>query len=145
MAKKRSKYVAKMRASKKQAPADDPKAIKLKEIAEQADATPDVESEIVEDSKATASVKKETPKKVTPKKSAQRKKKKFDIAKKFREVISELKKVDWPPFQSKQQRSGVLQSTSTVLVMVLIFAVVVVAFDSGLLALLNLLTGGTGA
>lgn len=144
MAKKRSKYVAKIRASQKQAPVDDPKAAKLKEIAEQAEAVSEEENTVAENVKATPT-KKEASKKSAPKKSVQRKKKKFDIAKKFREVISELKKVDWPPFQSKQQRSGVLQSTSTVLIMVLIFAVVVVAFDSGLLALLNLLTGGSGA
>ncbi len=62
------------------------------------------------------------------------------IARTFREIISELKKVDWPPFQKTKNNPGVLQNTSTVLVVVLFFVVVITAFDAGLAALLKLLT-----
>ncbi|GEM_PF-1228944 len=140
MAKKRSKYVAKIRASQKPAPTVDPKSEKLKELSAKAESFPETETALAEAVKPEETAKQAAPKKAAPKKSAQRAKKKFDIAKKFREVVSELKKVDWPPFKSTTQRSGVLQSTSTVLVMVLIFVVIVVAFDSGLLQLLSLLT-----
>ena len=141
MAKKRSKYVAKIRAGQKPAPTVDPKSEKLKELAAKAESFPETETPLAEAVKPEEGSKQAAaPKKAAPKKSAQRAKKKFDIAKKFREVVSELKKVDWPPFKSTTQRSGVLQSTSTVLVMVLIFVVIVVAFDSGLLQLLSLLT-----
>ncbi len=62
------------------------------------------------------------------------------IAKTFKEIISELKKVEWPPFKQTKNNAGVLQNTSTVLVVVLFFIVVITAFDSGLAALLKLLT-----
>ncbi len=140
MAKKRSKYVAKIRASKKPAPVSDPKSEKLKELAAKEESFPETETPLAEAVKSEEQTKAVSTKKAAPKKSVQRTKKKFNIAKKFREIISELKKVDWPPFKSTPQRNGVLQSTSTVLVMVLIFVIVVVAFDSGLLQVLSLLT-----
>jgi preprotein translocase SecE subunit len=62
------------------------------------------------------------------------------IAKVFREIISELKKVDWPPFRQSKNRTGVLPNLGIVLVVVLVFLVVITAFDAGLGALLKLLT-----
>ena len=56
------------------------------------------------------------------------------IGSKMKDVFSELKKVSWPTF------SKVLKQTGIVIVVVLIFLVVITAFDSGLLALLNLIT-----
>jgi preprotein translocase subunit SecE len=66
------------------------------------------------------------------------------IAKFFREIISELKKVDWPPIKRTKNNPGVLVNTSIVLVVVAFFLVVITAFDFGLLALLRLLTGIQG-
>jgi len=62
------------------------------------------------------------------------------IAKLFREVISELKKVDWPPFKRTKNNPGVLPNLGIVLFVVLVFIVVITAFDVGLGALLKLLT-----
>ncbi|MFI3228627.1 MAG: preprotein translocase subunit SecE [Bacillota bacterium] len=62
------------------------------------------------------------------------------IAKSFREIVSELKKVDWPPMKKSKNNPGVLPNTSTVLVVVLFFMVLITAFDAGLAALLKLLT-----
>lgn len=62
------------------------------------------------------------------------------IAKFFRGMISELKKVEWPPFKRTKDSSGVLAQTGIVLIVVLFFLVILTAFDSGLLALLKLLT-----
>ncbi|MFA5450098.1 MAG: preprotein translocase subunit SecE [Clostridia bacterium] len=62
------------------------------------------------------------------------------IVKKFRETISELKKVDWPPFKRTKNNPGVLANTTTVLIVVLFFMIVVTAVDTGLGALLRLLT-----
>ncbi|HIV00229.1 MAG TPA: preprotein translocase subunit SecE [Candidatus Stercoripulliclostridium merdipullorum] len=62
------------------------------------------------------------------------------IAKVFREMISELKKVDWPPFKKTKTSPGVWSNTATVLVVVLFFLIIITAFDSGLSALLRLLT-----
>lgn len=138
MAKKRSKYVAKIREAKKPTPIEDPKSVKLKELAGTADEEKSVEETEVTESK-TSRIKKSAPRR-SSQKSVRGQRKKFDIAKKFREVISELKKVDWPPFKKTAQNNGVYQNTTTVLFMVLVFAIVVVAFDSGLLALLRLLT-----
>ena len=51
---------------------------------------------------------------------------------KMKDVFSELKKVSWPSF------SKILKQTGIVLVVVLLFLVVITAFDTGLLELLNL-------
>lgn len=61
------------------------------------------------------------------------------IVKFFREIASELKKVEWPKMTKTKSNPGVLQNTAIVLVVVLFFLVVITAFDSGLLALLQLL------
>ncbi|MEG1612562.1 MAG: preprotein translocase subunit SecE [Clostridia bacterium] len=57
------------------------------------------------------------------------------IAKAFKEMISELKKVTWPKWKT------VVTSTTVVIVVVLFFLVVLTAMDLGLGALLKLLTG----
>lgn len=56
------------------------------------------------------------------------------IAKTFKEMFSELKKVTWTPFRKALVQTGV------VLVVVLLFLVVIGAFDSGLAALIKLAT-----
>lgn len=56
------------------------------------------------------------------------------IGKKFKEVFSELKRVTWPSFPK------VVKSTCAVLVLVLIFLVVFTGINTGLQALLNLIT-----
>ena len=54
------------------------------------------------------------------------------IGMKTKDVFSELKKVSWPTF------SKVVKKTGIVLVVVLIFLIVITAFDYGLLQLLQL-------
>lgn len=66
-------------------------------------------------------------------------KKKFSLAKIFREMISELKKVDWAPFKKTKNNNGVIIQTSTVLIVVLFFLVFISLFDSGLIKLLEIL------
>lgn len=66
-------------------------------------------------------------------------KKKFSLARLFREMISELKKVEWAPFRKTKNNAGVLSQTGTVLVVVLFFLVVISLFDTGLGKLLELL------
>ena len=66
------------------------------------------------------------------------------IVKFFREILSELKKVDWPPIKRTKNNPGVLVNTSIVLVVVLFFLIIITAVDFGLLALLRLLTGIQG-
>lgn len=61
------------------------------------------------------------------------------IGKFFKDMLSELKKVDWPPMQKTKSNPGVLANLSTVLVVVLFFLVIMTAFDFGLTALMNLL------
>lgn len=56
------------------------------------------------------------------------------FGRKVKEIFSELKKVTWPTF------GKVVKTTCVVLVIVLIFMVIFTAIDSGLLAILNLLT-----
>ena len=63
------------------------------------------------------------------------------IGKVFREMISELKKVDWPPFRRTKNNPGVWANLGTVIIVVLFFLIIITAFDSGLLALLRLLVG----
>ena len=55
------------------------------------------------------------------------------IGLKIKDVFSELKKVSWPSF------SKVVKKTGVVLVVVLAFLVVITAFDSGLMKLLELI------
>ena len=70
------------------------------------------------------------------KKDVKKKNKKPSIFKrmgeKAKDIFSELKKVSWPTF------GKVVKQTSVVLVVVLIFLVVIFAFDTGLLELLKL-------
>jgi preprotein translocase subunit SecE len=71
-------------------------------------------------------------------KKAKKKDKKPGFFKRFgakiKDVFSELKKVSWPTF------GKVVKQTGIVLVVVLIFLVVITAFDSGLLYLLELIS-----
>ncbi|MBO7345789.1 MAG: preprotein translocase subunit SecE [Clostridia bacterium] len=53
---------------------------------------------------------------------------------KLKDVFSELKKVNWPSF------GKVVKQTGIVLVVVLLFLVVITAFDTGLLYLLELIS-----
>ena len=61
------------------------------------------------------------------------------IGAKLKDVFSELKKVNWPTFPKVVKQPGV------VLVVVLIFLVVISAFDFGLLQLLKLVSPAVGA
>lgn len=54
------------------------------------------------------------------------------IGAKFKDIFSELKKVSWPSF------GKVVKQTGVVLAVVLIFLVVIAAFDTGLYGLLGL-------
>lgn len=73
-----------------------------------------------------------------PKKNANQKDKKPNIFKRFgmrmKDTFSELKKVNWPAF------GKVVKKTGIVLAVVLIFLVVITAFDYGLLELLKLVS-----
>ncbi|HHU43842.1 MAG: preprotein translocase subunit SecE [Bacillota bacterium] len=66
-------------------------------------------------------------------------KRKFSLGKVFKEMISELKKVDWAPFKKTKNNSGVITQTATVLVVVVFFLIFISLFDTGLTALLDLL------
>ena len=66
-------------------------------------------------------------------------KKRKSVGKFFRDIISELKKVEWAKFRSTKGNKGVLAQTGTVLVIVLIFIVLITAMDLGLSELLGLL------
>ncbi len=76
-------------------------------------------------------------KKTVAKKSSTKKRK--TVSKFFRDVISELKKVEWASFKNTKNNSGVLKQTSTVLVVVLFFLVVIAGIDAGFTQLLKLL------
>ena len=56
------------------------------------------------------------------------------IGMKLKDVFSELKKVNWPSF------GKVVKQTGIVLVVVLLFLIVITAFDTGLLYLLELIS-----
>lgn len=56
------------------------------------------------------------------------------IGLKIKDVFSELKKVSWPTF------SKVVKQTGVVLVVVIVFLVVITAFDFGLMQLLGLIS-----
>ena len=58
---------------------------------------------------------------------------------KIKDIFSELKKVSWPTF------AKVLKETGIVLAVVLVFLVVITAFDVGLDTLLKLITGNNKA
>ncbi len=57
---------------------------------------------------------------------------------KIKDVFSELKKVSWPTF------GKVVKQTCVVLVVVLIFLIVITAFDTGLTELVRLFNGNFG-
>ena len=59
------------------------------------------------------------------------------IGAKIKDIFSELKKVSWPTF------GKILKETGIVIAVVLVFLVVITAFDVGLEALLTLITGNT--
>ncbi|MBQ8178274.1 MAG: preprotein translocase subunit SecE [Clostridia bacterium] len=63
------------------------------------------------------------------------------IARYFREIISELKKVEWPKLNRTKNNPGVWANTGTVVVVVLFFLIIITAFDIGLLSLFKLLVG----
>jgi preprotein translocase SecE subunit len=56
------------------------------------------------------------------------------VGSKIKDIFSELKKVSWPTF------AKVLKQTGIVIAVVLLFLVVITAFDAGLLELLKLIT-----
>ncbi|MBR2449202.1 MAG: preprotein translocase subunit SecE [Clostridia bacterium] len=60
------------------------------------------------------------------------------LGSKIKDVFSELKKVNWPTF------GKVVKQTGVVIVVVLIFLVVITAFDYGLLNLLKLVSPNIG-
>lgn len=82
---------------------------------------------------------KEQPKKNSGKKPANKKKQRRSVAKFFRDIISELKKVSWASFKKTKDNSGVLGQTGVVLLVTLFFMVVIALFDTGLGQLLKLL------
>jgi preprotein translocase SecE subunit len=65
---------------------------------------------------------------------------KRSLSKALKGIWSELKKVEWPPFKRTAKHSGVFAKLGTVLVVTFFFLIFITAFDSGLLALLRLLT-----
>jgi preprotein translocase SecE subunit len=72
----------------------------------------------------------------TTKKSTRKRK---SLAKFFRDIISELKKVEWAKFKKNKSNSGVIAQTGTVLIVVLFFTIIITAIDLGLTELLTLL------
>ena len=66
-------------------------------------------------------------------------KKRKSFGKFFRDIISELKKVEWAKFKSTKSGKGVLAQSGIVLLIVVIFIVIITAFDLGLSELLGLL------
>ena len=68
-------------------------------------------------------------------------KKRKPIGRYFKDIISELKKVEWAKFTSTKNNKGVLAQTGIVLVIVLVFIVLITAMDLGLTELLKLLIG----
>ncbi len=74
--------------------------------------------------------------KSTAKKPKQNKKPGFfkRLGKKFKDIFSELKKVSWPSFNKVVKKTGI------VLAVVVIFLVVITAFDFGLMELLKLVS-----
>ncbi|NLL56623.1 MAG: preprotein translocase subunit SecE [Clostridiales bacterium] len=66
-------------------------------------------------------------------------KKRRSLAKFFRDIVSELKKVEWAKFKKNKANSGVFAQTGTVLIVVLFFTIIITAIDLGLTELLTLL------
>ena len=77
-------------------------------------------------------------KKATATKKSNTKKRK-SLGRYLRDIVSELKKVEWAKFKSTKNAKGVLAQTGVVLVIVVIFIVIITAFDLGLSELLGLL------
>ena len=80
---------------------------------------------------------KEDEKQTKPVKKEKKEKKPGFFAKlggKIKDIFSELKKVSWPTF------AKVLKETGIVLVVVLVFLVIITAFDFGLLELLKIVS-----
>ncbi|HKL73600.1 MAG TPA: preprotein translocase subunit SecE [Clostridia bacterium] len=75
-------------------------------------------------------------KKTAPKKNMRKRK---SMGKFFRDIISELKKVEWAKFKTNKANSGVISQTGTVLIVVLFFTIIITAIDLGLTRLLTLL------
>lgn len=96
--------------------------------------TPNLEPVAKADKKAEVADKK------SPAKKGKAKKRK-PVGRYFRDIVSELKKVDWAKFKSTKANKGVLAQTGTVLLIVAVFIVVITAMDLGLSELLNLLIG----
>lgn len=66
-------------------------------------------------------------------------KKRRNVGKFFRDIISELKKVEWAPMKKNKSNSGVLAQTGNVLIVVLFFGIIITAIDLGFTQLLTLL------
>lgn len=86
----------------------------------------------------SAPAKKEEDKKAKNAKAKTAPKKKLNVAKYFRELISELKKVEWAPMRRTKNNEGVLAQTGTVLLVTLFFTIVITLFDAGFGELLKL-------
>ena len=103
------------------------------------------ESVVEEQKKVSANNEKSVKNQKSPKnnKKANAKKSNFGakIAKFFREIISELKKVEWPKLNRTKNNPGVWANTGTVVIVVLFFLMIITAFDIGLLSLFKLLVG----
>ena len=76
-------------------------------------------------------------KKPAGKKAATKKRK--SIGKFFRDIISELKKVECASFKNTKNENGVVRKTGTVLVVVVFFLIVIAGIDAGFTQLLKLL------
>ena len=87
-----------------------------------------------------ANSKENTPKQKDVKKNNKNKKPNFfkRIGLKIKDVFSELKRVSWPTFPK------IIKQTGIVIVVVLIFLVVITAFDFGLLQLLKIVSPDVG-
>lgn len=101
----------------------------------------DLSTPNVEPSENNSAKKSNNGKKKAPANAKNNTKKRRSVGKFFRDIISELKKVEWAKFRSTKGNKGVLAQTGTVLVIVLIFIVIITAMDLGLSELLGLLIG----
>lgn len=96
----------------------------------------DLSTPNVDPSAKTSDVK--NAKKGAPSKKGNVKKRK-SVGRFFRDIISELKKVEWAKFRSTKGNKGVLAQTGTVLLIVAVFIIFITAMDLGLSELLGLL------
>lgn len=108
-------------------------------------ALPELPEQPVETAPKTKAQEKREKRALGNQKEKKKVKKQLGIVRVFKEMWSELKKVEWPPFKRTKNSSGVLVQTGTVLIVVLFFLIFIAAFDSGLLALMRLLTGAAAA